>query len=522
MIKDEFFSNLPTDLFGRLETDGIAIVDDAIDGTLLKSVVQDSAKLEKNMKLGEISTGLNTDDGRRKARGDKILFLPKVQIGTGSSTLTLNNDVKTVPLSIGRLQQKFEHLRRHVNQYLQCNQQCKTDSSSFMLAMYPGDGTGYVKHKDSTGNKPGRKITAICYLNIGYLDEHGGHLQVWPRDKSNLKKTTLRQDGVEFNNGIIKVAPIGGRLVIFHSNLWHEVMPAYHRRIALTAWFVNGEHLKQEIISEEREKQVANLLKRVALRKLLSGDKLTGQKLTVLRSAENVENIITKNRGQLQLIYLDTKGTAESIRMVLRHGKIPFVDKRVSYEEIQNMRARGRLPTGQVPMLEIRRSISDTNSMNDECICITQSRAILRYCGKITKMYPLDDFLAAAKCDMVLDALDDIKSKLCPKWYGHVLGRSPKDGSLLIPLTKDQNDKVVKALNTDVLPLQFARLENILSESTGPFFCGDNMQICDVEASVVITGIMDGTYVGKDISPLVLRDCTKLMRLAKSVIMLMC
>ena len=57
MIKDEFFSNLPTDLFGRLEIDGFAIVDDAIDGTLLKSVVHDSAKLEKNMKVGEISTG---------------------------------------------------------------------------------------------------------------------------------------------------------------------------------------------------------------------------------------------------------------------------------------------------------------------------------------------------------------------------------------------------------------------------------------------------------------------------------
>ena len=55
---------------------------------------------------------------------------------------------------------------------------------------------------------------------------------------------------------------------------------------------------------------------------------------------------------------------------------------------------------------------------------------------------------------MVLDALDDIV-KTCPKWYGHVLGRSPRDGSLLIPLTKDQSDKVVKALNTDVLPLQF-------------------------------------------------------------------
>ena len=252
MIKNEF-SNLPTDLFGRLETDGFAIVDDAIDGTLLKSVVQDSAILEKNMKLGEISTGLNTDDGRRKARGDNILFLPKVQVGTENSTLTLNNDVETVPLGIGRLQQKFEHLRRHVNQYLQCNQQCKTDSSSFMLAVYPGDGTGYVKHKDSTGDKPGRKITAICYLNNGYLDEHGGHLQIWPRNKINVKKTMLQQDGVEFNNGIIKVAPIGGRLVIFHSDLWHEVMPAYHHRIALTAWFVNGEHLKQEIISEERE-----------------------------------------------------------------------------------------------------------------------------------------------------------------------------------------------------------------------------------------------------------------------------
>ena len=94
-----------------------------------------------------------------------------------------------------------------------------------------------------------RKLTAICYLNSDYKSEHGGALKLWARTNKDEKMVQP-----------VIINPIGGRLVIFHSDMWHEVLPSFHRRIACTAWLVNRNDLKVEIISEERDQQLANLL----------------------------------------------------------------------------------------------------------------------------------------------------------------------------------------------------------------------------------------------------------------------
>jgi hypothetical protein len=119
---------------------------------------------------------------------------------------------------------------------------------------------------------------------------------------------------------------------------------------------------------------------------------------------------------------------------------------------------------------------------------------------------------------MVLDALDDIKTKLCPLWYGHVMGRSPRNGDELLPLTENQSKQVIFLLNNEILPTQFERLENILCERNNcPFFCGNNLSMCDIETSVVVSGILDGTYAGDNIMPSVLDNCFKLKKLARRV-----
>eukprot|EP00798_Chlamydomonas_sp_ICE-L_P030218 gene30218-35206_t len=119
---------------------------------------------------------------------------------------------------------------------------------SLMLAVYPGEGAYYARHLDndvvqqSYGGEAGtsgpswqgppgqrvadRAVTAIIYLNQDWVSEkNGGNLRLFHAGGS--------PGGEEHTD----VAPLAGRLVLFQSRLLdHEVLPAYHRRWALSAW----------------------------------------------------------------------------------------------------------------------------------------------------------------------------------------------------------------------------------------------------------------------------------------------
>lgn len=87
------------------------------------------------------------------------------------------------------------------------------------LAHYPGEGEGYAAHRDAFAGPGNRRLTAIVYLNRGWVPEHGGALRLHvdpPRD----------------------VEPQAGRLVVFLAErIQHEVLPTHAPRWALTAWF---------------------------------------------------------------------------------------------------------------------------------------------------------------------------------------------------------------------------------------------------------------------------------------------
>lgn len=114
-----------------------------------------------------------------------------------------------------------------------------------MVACYPGNGAGYVRHVDNP-NGDGRFITCIYYLNknwdvkVGSEEEdealkpdlsvrrehsvllrvrvqtHGGMLQIYPEGK----------------NVVASIEPLFDRLLIFWSDRRnpHEVKPAYATR----------------------------------------------------------------------------------------------------------------------------------------------------------------------------------------------------------------------------------------------------------------------------------------------------
>mmetsp|Transcript_56893 Transcript_56893/g.133018 ORF Transcript_56893/g.133018 Transcript_56893/m.133018 type:complete len:245 (+) Transcript_56893:43-777(+) len=203
------------------------------------------------------------------------------------------------------------------------------------------------------------------------------------------------------------------------------------------------------------------------------------------------------------LTYLDAKLLAEPIRLALFVGNVDFEDRRVSHQEVQELNSQGKLPFGQVPVLEVNGEV------------FAQTEALLRWAGKQAQLYPEESRLQM-RCDAVEEALIDMKKILGPAWYNAVLGRNPVTKEPLVTLPDNMREEVMESLNKIVLPARFAQLEKFLASSGGPYFCGDRMTICDLSVYVYASGILDGTYAA-GIEPSVMEKCPGLRALVELV-----
>lgn len=206
---------------------------------------------------------------------------------------------------------------------------------------------------------------------------------------------------------------------------------------------------------------------------------------------------------QLRLTYLDMPGVAEPIRLALAIGSIPFEDKRIGYEEIASMRAAGELPFSQLPLLDI------------DGVRHAQSNALLRWAGARAGLYP--DRLQL-EIDSALEQMADIQKAMTPLWYRNALSRSPASGSLYeaTALSGDQLDGVLRALNSDLLPVRFGQLERLVTRSGGPFLTGEHVTIADLTCHVMVDGILDGSYCD-GVSASVLDECAQLRNLSATL-----
>ena len=111
-----------------------------------------------------------------------------------------------------------------------------------------------------------------------------------------------------------------------------------------------------------------------------------------------------------------TGGRAESTRLAFAIGGVPFEDHRVEFKDWPTLK-----PTttwGSLPILEL----SDGR-------IVTQQKAILRLAGKDAGLYPSDDLFLSAKCDELIDALEDIMAKTNP--IGQGLPKEEKEAKRL-------------------------------------------------------------------------------------------
>nr|XP_033806763.1 egl nine homolog 3 isoform X1 [Geotrypetes seraphini] len=143
-------------------------------------------------------------------RGDKIAWIAGTEEGCEAIGFLLSLIDRLVLLCGSRLGKYYVKER-----------------SKAMVACYPGNGSGYVRHVDNP-NGDGRCITCIYYLNKNWDSKvHGGVLRIFPDGKSY----------------VADVEPLFDRLLFFWSDRRnpHEVQPSYATRYAMTVWYFDAE-----------------------------------------------------------------------------------------------------------------------------------------------------------------------------------------------------------------------------------------------------------------------------------------
>jgi prostaglandin-H2 D-isomerase / glutathione transferase len=177
---------------------------------------------------------------------------------------------------------------------------------------------------------------------------------------------------------------------------------------------------------------------------------------------------------------------AEASRIALHMGGIPFEDVRPNRQEFLAMKTSGELPYGQLPVLDV------------DGVRIAQSVAIARFCGKQAGLYPVDDDVAAARVDELLDTATQITA---------VFGPSMR--------TKDVEERMRlrTRLSEVTLPKWLGFLEQRLGD--GPYFVGEQLTIADLVMWRVMGWLSGGALDG--ISTDILDDFPGLTRHFQSV-----
>ncbi len=182
--------------------------------------------------------------------------------------------------------------------------------------------------------------------------------------------------------------------------------------------------------------------------------------------------------ASLRLRYFPFPGRAAPIRDALNIGKVDFVDDFVAPEQFRDRRAAGEFPFGGLPVLDVQTSSDNA--------CAAQSNAILRFAGRLSGLYPVDNPLLALKVDEAMDASEDINHLLDPSLH-----------------EQDEQKKMAmrKVLSEKSLPEWAGYFERLLEANgrTG-FLVGNELTIADLKLYWIIdwltSGILDGIPTG--------------------------
>jgi glutathione S-transferase len=176
----------------------------------------------------------------------------------------------------------------------------------------------------------------------------------------------------------------------------------------------------------------------------------------------------------LRLRYFPFPGRAGAIRDALRIGNVRFEDEHVPPDRFREQKAAGELPFGSLPVLEVESGGRTTSA--------AQSNAILRFVGRLTGLYPVDDPLRALKVDEALDVAEDLYHLIAPS-----IGEQDAD----------RRKAMRKILADETLPRWGGYLERLLvaNGKTG-FVAGDALTVADLKLHYAVDKLTNGSLDG--------------------------
>ncbi|KAK1806131.1 hypothetical protein P4O66_012841 [Electrophorus voltai] len=207
---------------------GICVVDNFLGEDLGLRIVEEVRALYLTGEFTDGQLVSQRSDSTKDIRGDEITWIEGKEPGC-----------EMIAVLLSRMDDLVRHCNGKLGNY-RINGRTKA-----MVACYPGNGTGYVRHVDNP-NGDGRCVTCIYYLNKGWnAKEHGGVLRIFPEGKAQFAD----------------IEPLLDRLLFFWSDRRnpHEVQPAYTTRYAITVWYFDAEErarAKEKYLTSAGEKGV--------------------------------------------------------------------------------------------------------------------------------------------------------------------------------------------------------------------------------------------------------------------------
>jgi len=197
---------------------------------------------------------------------------------------------------------------------------------------------------------------------------------------------------------------------------------------------------------------------------------------------------------QIKLTYFNHRnGRGEVARLAMAVADLPFEDQRIAMADWPTLKAE--MPFRAMPVLEVDGEV------------ITQSNTINRLVGRLTELYPADPW-QAAQCDEVMDAVEDILSRIVATFF--IAG-------------EEEKKKARAFLVNGAIPVYLTRLQAYLEQRGGEYFADNRLTVADLKVFVFLRSLRSGgiEYIPADLidskAPLLVQHLERLGRHPKIV-----
>ena len=167
---------------------------------------------------------------------------------------------------------------------------------------------------------------------------------------------------------------------------------------------------------------------------------------------------------KIKLTYFNhSNGRGEVARLAMAVAELPFEDQCIAMADWPALKVE--MPFRAIPVLEVDGGV------------ISQSNAINRLIGRLTQLYPEDPWQAAL-CDEVMDAVEDILSKIVATFF------IPGD---------EEKKKARESLVNGLIPVFLTRLQAYLEARGGEYFADSRLTVADLKVFVFLRSLRSGS-----------------------------